>query len=189
MHEYFILFKLDHDVRCLFPYINSVIPDARYFDQPESIQFLFDDIQSTLYPLEVVAAPFLDKNQALTFFSRMVDFLNDLHNKRKDLQPDHRTYRPLSVIDVLLLLPKSNCGSVGIQPVWPLPLLCARERACPIFAQDFPSRSTKMPYIQFLIGTAVWPPPSPLKLIRPNDIMPLARPVDRQPLPCPAPYR
>lgn len=111
--SYGAYFKLDQDVRDLFPYINAMIPDARYFDQPESIQFLFDDIQSTLYPLEVVAAPFQDRNQALAFFSHLVDFLNDLHNKQKDLRPDHRIYRPLSVIDVLRLLPKSNCGVCG----------------------------------------------------------------------------
>ncbi len=111
--SYGACFKLDQDVRGLFPYINSVIPDARYSDQPASIQFLFKNIQSTLYPREVVAAPFSSKDQALAFFSQLVDFLNDLHTKRNDFLPNHRTYRPLSVIDVLSLLPKNNCRECG----------------------------------------------------------------------------
>lgn len=111
--SYGACFKLDQDVRGLFPYINSVIPDARYSDQPASIQFLFKNIQSTLYPREVVAASFSSKDQALVFFSQLVDFLNDLHTKRNDFLPNHRTYHPLSVIDVLTLLPKTNCRVCG----------------------------------------------------------------------------
>ena len=131
-------------------------------------------------------APFQDRNQALAFFLHLVDFLNDLHNKRKDLRPDHRIYRPLSVIDVLRLLPKSNCGVCGYSTCLAFAAALRQGKSVPDLCPDFPLRSTKMPYIRFLIGTALWPPPSPSKSIRPNDVRPFAEFVNRSPLPYPA---
>ena len=56
-------FKLDNDVRQLFPYINATISGAKLYDQPEYIQFHMGDIQCTLYPQDVIAAFFTDQDQ------------------------------------------------------------------------------------------------------------------------------
>lgn len=57
-------FKLDNDIRMLFPYINAAVKDCRFYDKPAYIQFVLDDIQWTLYPKEVIPAPFLGQDQA-----------------------------------------------------------------------------------------------------------------------------
>lgn len=38
-------FKLDNDIRMLFPYINAAVKDCRFYDKPAYIQFVLDDIQ------------------------------------------------------------------------------------------------------------------------------------------------
>jgi len=51
-------FKLNGDVRAVFPYINATVREAHYGKRPEHIRFVFDHVQCTLYPDELVAAPF-----------------------------------------------------------------------------------------------------------------------------------
>jgi DNA-binding CsgD family transcriptional regulator/ArsR family metal-binding transcriptional regulator len=106
-------FKLDNDIRMLFPYINAAIKDCRFFDKPAHIQLVLDDIQCTLYPKEVIAAPFMDQDQAEKFVNRLIDFLNDIYIQKDSLAPDHKKFRPISVIDIYKLLPQTNCKECG----------------------------------------------------------------------------
>lgn len=106
-------FELETDIRTIFPYINSITPGARFHDRPEHIFFLFDGIHCTLYPKDIIAASFRGKDEALAFFQKFCVFLNDLDSRRNEIVPDHRKYRPISVIDVFKLLPQTNCGECG----------------------------------------------------------------------------
>ena len=102
-------FRLDNDIEMLFPYINAEIKGCRFFDNPAHVQFILDDFQCTLYPKEVLAAPFMDQDQAEKFIDRLIEFINDLYLKKDSLTPDHKTFRPISVIDIYKLLPQTNC--------------------------------------------------------------------------------
>ena len=106
-------FRLDNDIGMLFPYINAAIKGCRFFDNPAHVQFILDDFQCTLYPKEVLAAPFMDQDQAEKFANRFIDFLNDIYLKKDSLTPDHKTFRPISVVDVYKLLPQTNCKECG----------------------------------------------------------------------------
>jgi DNA-binding CsgD family transcriptional regulator/ArsR family metal-binding transcriptional regulator len=106
-------FKLETDIRAIFPYINSVTPGARYHERPEHIFFLFNGINCTVYPKDIIAAPFSDKEEADAFFQKFSHFINDLDARRNEIVPDLRKYRPISVLDVFKLLPQTNCGECG----------------------------------------------------------------------------
>lgn len=106
-------FKLDNDIRSLFPYINAAVKECRFFDNPAYVQLILDDIQCTLYPKEVIAAPFMDQEQAEKFVDRLIDFINDIYLKRDSMTPDHKTFKPISVIDIYKLLPQTNCKECG----------------------------------------------------------------------------
>ncbi len=106
-------FKLDNDVSQLFPYINATFQDAKFYDKPEYVQFTIDDIQCTLYNTDVIAAPFSDQGQAIKFVKHLIDFLNDLYNKKDSLKPSFKKYSPVSVFDLFKLLPQTNCKECG----------------------------------------------------------------------------
>ncbi len=106
-------FELETDIREIFPYINSVTPGARFHDQPEHIFFLFNGIHCTLYPKDIIAAPFSSKEDTHAFFEKFCNFINDLDSRRTEIVPDHRKYRPISVVDVFKLLPQTNCQDCG----------------------------------------------------------------------------
>jgi len=106
-------FKFDNDVTQLFPYINATVENAKYYDRPKYIRFTIEDILCTLYSKDVIAAPFIDQDQALKFVKRLIDFLNDLYVKKDSLEPNYRKFGPVSVIDIYKLLPQTNCKECG----------------------------------------------------------------------------
>ncbi len=99
------------DLSALFPYINSSIKEAQYFDQPERVQFSFKDVQCSVYAKEIVAAAFCDHEHVQSFAGQLQELLNGLYSRRKTIEPDYRTVRHLAVPDVYALLPKTNCGA------------------------------------------------------------------------------
>lgn len=106
-------FEVDNDLTPLFPYINSSIDDAQYWDTPERIRFILDEIQCTLYSYEIIAAAFNDHDHALTFGERLLLFLNEIYEKRNEIKPNYRKVKSLSPLDIYTILPKTNCGECG----------------------------------------------------------------------------
>jgi DNA-binding CsgD family transcriptional regulator len=106
-------FRLDTNVSQLFPYINAAFKDANFFEKPEYIQLAIEDVHCTLYPNDVIAAPFLDRDQALKFVKYLIDFLNDLYVKKESLKPNFKRVSPVSVFDIFKLLPQTNCKECG----------------------------------------------------------------------------
>ena len=102
-------FKLDADITHLFPYINAVAENAAYYDAPLHVQFSLQGYRCALYPDKAVAALFEDRKPALEFIQSLMDFLNDLHARKDSIEPDHRMYKPIPVLDIYRLLPRSNC--------------------------------------------------------------------------------
>lgn len=106
-------FKLDQNVSQLFPYINATVQGARYYGNPDNVQFEIDDVRCTLYPIDVMAAAFENRDQALKFARRLIGFLNNLYSEKKSIKPNYRRYKPISVLDVFKLLPQTNCKKCG----------------------------------------------------------------------------
>jgi DNA-binding CsgD family transcriptional regulator/ArsR family metal-binding transcriptional regulator len=107
-------FKLNTDVRELFPYVNSTVKDAKYHYRPPHVQFELKSAQCTLYPVEVMAAPFRGRGQVLKFIEGLIVFLNDLYERRSELTPSHKLHRqPPSIVDIVKALPKNNCKKCG----------------------------------------------------------------------------
>lgn len=105
--------EVDNDLSPLFPFINSTDEGARYFDNPDRIQFIFEGISCTLYPFEIIAAAFNDHDHAMSFGENLLKFLNNLHEKRACLKPDYRRAKHLSILDIYKILPGKNCGKCG----------------------------------------------------------------------------
>jgi len=106
-------FRLDGDVSPLFPYLNGVAQAATFFEKPPFIRFLLDGILCGLHPDHGVAAAFADRDEALEFLERLLAYLNDIHRRRDTLEPNHKRWKPVRVLDIFRLLPQTNCRQCG----------------------------------------------------------------------------
>lgn len=106
-------FRLEVDISGLFPYINAHIKSAKLLNTPRHIQFRLTGKQYTVYPMEVLSAPFKDRDEAHRFANHLIDFLNEINLNKDSITPDFREYQPVSVMDLFKLLPKTNCKECG----------------------------------------------------------------------------
>jgi DNA-binding CsgD family transcriptional regulator/ArsR family metal-binding transcriptional regulator len=130
-------FKLDTNVSRLFPYINATFKGAKFYDKPDYVQFNIDGIQCNLYPSEVTAAPFTDRDQALKFVKRLIDFLNDIYVKKDTLKPNFKKFSPVSVFDIFKLLPQTNCKECGYATCMAFAAAISKSETTPDKCPDF----------------------------------------------------
>jgi DNA-binding CsgD family transcriptional regulator/ArsR family metal-binding transcriptional regulator len=106
-------FRLEPDVSALFPYLNAVARRAELHQRPHFIRFLYEDRFCVLYSRAGLVTPVVDRVQAQSFLERLILFLNDISSRRHEITPNHRIHRRVSVLNILKLLPKTNCGQCG----------------------------------------------------------------------------
>lgn len=131
-------FKLRPDVRELFPYINAAVKGARYSHRPLHVRFRHRESYCTLYPGEAMAAPFKGRDHAIEFIESLIDFLNDLHDRRAELQPCYKIHRkPASTVDILKALPRTNCKKCGFPTCLAFAAALGKGDATPEACPDF----------------------------------------------------
>jgi ArsR family metal-binding transcriptional regulator len=109
-------FKSDTEFSHLFPFIQAIEKEAIHFEKPECLRFRKDEIYCSLYPPNHIAARFfLDKEEALAFACRLIEYLNDLENRKSKIKPHFKSFRRLHVPEILRLLPLSNCEKCGFR--------------------------------------------------------------------------
>jgi len=132
-------FEVAEDLRPLFPYLNASRKEARYFSEPDRIQFVFEEILCTLYSFEIIAAAFLDEDSVHRFGDRLLDYLNEVDEKQDTIQPDYETIGRLSPMDIYQLLPKTNCGKCGQESCLAFAAFLSKGQArtseCPDFSK------------------------------------------------------
>lgn len=87
--------------------------NSAYYEKAQTVQFTLDGIRCALFPDQIQAAQFSEREQALTFEDRLIEFLNDLDQKKDAIEPDYSPVKQISVLDILKLLPKTNCKECG----------------------------------------------------------------------------
>ncbi|EFK09840.1 transcriptional regulator, LuxR family [delta proteobacterium NaphS2] len=106
-------FLFNREVSSLFPYLNAVAERAELHQTPRFIRFRHENRFCVFYPQAGLVTPVDDRAQARSFLDRLMAFLNDIYTRRHEITPNHRLHRRVSVLDILKLLPKTNCGQCG----------------------------------------------------------------------------
>jgi DNA-binding CsgD family transcriptional regulator/ArsR family metal-binding transcriptional regulator len=106
-------FRLEDNIERLFPYIHAVAEKAVLSVKPPFIRFVLDRTLCILYPDRGLATPFEDRAEAAVFVDRLVQFLEEILAKAHAISPKYALTQRVSVIEVLKLLPKTNCRECG----------------------------------------------------------------------------
>lgn len=123
--------EFEPEVTALFPYVNAVVKEAEYYEKPSFIKFSLDGHLCALYPGHCIASPFKDRGEAREFAQAFLDFLNDLNHRKHDIKPKHKLFRCTPVMDILKLLPATNCRECGYQTCMAFAAAISRQKALP----------------------------------------------------------
>ncbi|MBM4289044.1 MAG: hypothetical protein FJ135_13045 [Deltaproteobacteria bacterium] len=135
----FAHFRLPQDISDLFPYINRVAASASYFPKLPFIRFVLDGFWCGLHSDYGVCASFADRQEALDFMERLLNFLNELYSRRNQLEPNYQGWHPVPALHIFKLLPQTNCRACGYPTCLAFAAALSRQQTlpehCPGFCQ------------------------------------------------------
>lgn len=103
-------FNLSRSASHLFPYINSIVEGSLYYENPEYIKFIYKEYLCYIHPNHATAGPFDSEEEANIIISELMELLLKIDNDKADIKPDFRKYKPVPVMDILKVLPGTNCN-------------------------------------------------------------------------------
>lgn len=135
----FAHFRLQTDISGLFPYINKIASSASFFPKLPFIRFVLDGFWCGLHPTSGVCASFIDRQQALDFMERLLDFINEINHRRDELEPNYRTWNPVPPLDIFKLLPRTNCRACGYPSCMAFAVALSQQKTGPECCPGFRS--------------------------------------------------
>ncbi len=121
----------DSAVVDLFPYLSAVADQAKLFLNPTNLRFVFKDRQCVLYPDRCIVTPFYDRHQVGVFVEDFLGFINEIADKKESILPRHKVFRNASVVDIIRLLPITNCRDCGFSSCMAFAAAVSQQQATP----------------------------------------------------------
>jgi ArsR family metal-binding transcriptional regulator len=104
---------LDDDIQEVLPYLNTVLGGSDYAEDPPSVMFQIHGRLIAVYPRKIAVNALKDEAEADKILEWLRMQINDTWEKRDDIEPSYGVSPKPQAIEVLKLLPKTNCGHCG----------------------------------------------------------------------------
>jgi len=105
--------SLLNDVSPVLPYLNAVLPEARYSPNAPALAFEHEGHHVSVWPHEILVAACAGEEEARGLLDRLCMLINDTWGRRDGIPPDHRGYEEMTALEALRLLPGTNCKQCG----------------------------------------------------------------------------
>ena len=112
---------LKEDVSRVLPYLNTVLGGSLFIQDPPSVTFRAHGKLITVHAREIFVNALVDEVEADRILQWLAKEINDAWDQRGDIEPCFEGKPVPRMIDVLRLLPKTNCTQ-------------CREPTCTVFA-------------------------------------------------------
>ena len=104
---------LDQDVSCALPYLNSVLGGFEYIKEPPSVTFRAQGKLITVHARKIAVNALKDEDEAKKIVEWLRREINAAWEKKEDIEPSYESAPRPKVIEILKLLPKTNCKECG----------------------------------------------------------------------------
>lgn len=101
---------LASDVSDALPYLNAVLCGFTYIKDPPSVTFKASGKLITVHADKIAVNALKDEEEADKILSWLQNEINHAWENRKNIQPSFESAGQPKIIDILKLLPKTNCG-------------------------------------------------------------------------------
>ena len=104
---------LDQDITDVLPYLNSVLGGFEYFKDPPAVTFRTQGKIITVHPCEIAVNALRDEEEADKILEWLKREINDAWEKRGEITPRYEGAPKPGVLEILKLLPRTNCRECG----------------------------------------------------------------------------
>ena len=101
------------DLGPLMPYLNALYPKAEYNHEARILRFRFEGHPVTLQPHEIKVGGLVDGDAAVEALYRLQAHLNEVWERRGEIEPSTIGRQRLKPLEVYQLLPRTNCRACG----------------------------------------------------------------------------
>jgi ArsR family metal-binding transcriptional regulator len=107
--------EFDRDVAEIFPYLNASLQGVIYNHAGKTLTLRREGRLISLHPRRMEAAKVAGIEDAQALVAWMVELINDCHRRKLLINPDFNRHDRLTVLDVVKLLPGTNCRRCGLR--------------------------------------------------------------------------
>jgi ArsR family metal-binding transcriptional regulator len=105
--------QLDGDIREVLPYLNTVLKGHQFCPEPPSLTLKYHAKLITLTSHEIAINMVKDQTEAEDILEWLTKEINATWERRGEITPSFEVAVPPRVLDVLKLLPRTNCRACG----------------------------------------------------------------------------
>lgn len=104
---------LDQDISEVIPYLNTALGGFQYTKDPPSVSFKLQGRLIAIHPRKICVNALQDREQGEKVVEWLKNEINDTWERREEIQPSFESAPRPKVIEILKLLPKTNCKECG----------------------------------------------------------------------------
>ena len=104
---------LDQDIGEALPYLNSVLGGFEYMKDPPAVTFKIHGKIITVHPREIAVNALKDEEETTKILEWLKREINEAWEKREEIEPSYEGAPRPGVLEILKLLPKTNCRECG----------------------------------------------------------------------------
>ena len=104
---------LDGDITEVLPYLNTVLGGYQYYKDPPMLTLKYQAKLITLYPKMIGINMVKDEAEADNILEWLKQEINETWKSRAEISPSFERAPKPRILDILRLLPKSNCRECG----------------------------------------------------------------------------
>ncbi|RJQ56330.1 MAG: hypothetical protein C4521_00705 [Actinobacteria bacterium] len=107
--------QIEEDIAEVLPYLNAALPGASYERAAQVVLWTNQGRKYAFRAGEIAIAPVESREEAETVAEEIVARVNDVWSRRGEIEPSFEGKKALPApLDILKLLPKTNCGECGL---------------------------------------------------------------------------
>lgn len=104
---------LNEDIAAVLPYLNAELGGHQYTADPPSLTFKIHGRLITLHPRKIAINALESAEQAENILKWLKRQINDIWARRSEIEPSSKPPARPGVVDVLRVLPRTNCKKCG----------------------------------------------------------------------------
>jgi ArsR family metal-binding transcriptional regulator len=157
--EYEAIAHLEVDLCAALPYLNATLSRGVYLPKRPVLSWRLEGHNIGFWPDRIAVDHLHSREQVDEWVARLVALVNEVWEKRHQIEPDHTTHERLQPLELYRLLPGTNCKACGEATCFNLALKLAAGQAelaaCTPLMQD-PLYEEQRARLASLIATK-WP--------------------------------